>query len=270
MSIMEPNHRNTNLFKRILYRMRRQPRGQSFVELMLVVMFLALLLAGVTEYGFMLNQYLHVLDGAREAARYAASSSTGPFIVNPDGSLETTPPPNGPGPIVDNMPFYYYTAAKAGSTMKPVELNPGLSPTSPDDIIVSVFSVTAGNLPVRFPLADPQGWSLCKDFAGFKSFFNDVLLLPVPDELSDSSWNSCGTHARVSQFSSADIQSRLDGSAPNTGVILVEIYYNYPQLLKLLSNNGFMGVTYSILPDPVPLYVYTIMPISASEPTQVP
>jgi hypothetical protein len=50
----------------------------------------------------------------------------------------------------------------------------------------------------------------------------------------------------------------------------VEIYYNYPQLLKLLSNNGFMGVTYSILPDPVPLYVYTIMPISAAEPTQVP
>jgi hypothetical protein len=267
---MEPQRRNFKLFKRIYSRMRRQPRGQSFVELMLVVMFLALLLAGVVEYGFMLNQYLHVLDGAREASRYAASSSTGPFIVNPDGSLETSPPPNGPGPIIDNMPFYYYTAAKAASTMKPVELNPGHSPTSPDDIIVSVFSVTTGNLPFRFPLADPQGWSLCKDFAGFKSFFNNVLLLPVPDELSDSSWNSCGANARVSQFSPADIQSRLDGSAPNTGVILVEIYYNYPQLLKLLSNNGFMGVTYTIMPDPVPLYVYTIMPISSAEPTQVP
>ncbi|MGD0877716.1 MAG: TadE family protein [Anaerolineales bacterium] len=266
---MEPKRRNTNLFKRILYRVRRQPRGQSFVELMLVVMFLALLLAGVVEYGFMLNQYLHVLDGAREAARYAASSSTGPFIVNPDGSLETSPPPNGPGPIIDNMPFYYYTAAKAGSTMVPVELIPGLSPTSPDDIIISVFSVTTGNLPVRFPLADPQGWSLCKDYAGFVAFFNGMSL-PVPTQLSDSSWNSCGTNARVSQFSSAEIQSRLNGSAPNTGVILVEIYYNYPQLLKLLSNNGFMGVTYSILPDPVPLYVYTIMPISAAEPTQVP
>jgi hypothetical protein len=267
--MMEPNRRNTNLFKRILFRMRRQPRGQSFVELMLVVMFLALLLAGVVEYGFMLNQYLHVLDGGREAARYAASSLTGPFIVNPDGSLETSPPPNGPGPIIDNMPFYYFTAAKAGSTMVPVELNPGLSPTSPDDIIVSVFSATQGNLPVRFPLADPQGWSLCKDYAGFKAYFNNILNEDVPTQLSDISWNSCGTQARVSQFSAADIQSRMNGSAPSTGVILVEIYYNYPQLLKLLSNNGFMGVTYSILPDPVPLYVYTIMPISAAEPTQV-
>ena len=266
MSIMEPNHRNTNLFKRILYRMRRQPRGQSFVELMLVVMFLALLLAGVTEYGFMLNQYLHVLDGAREAARYAASSSTGPFIVLSDGSLERDPPLTGP--IVDNMPFYYYTAAKAGSTMVPVGLNPGLSPTSPDDIIISVFSVTTGNLPVRFPLAYPQGWSLCKDYAGFVAFFGSMSL-PVPPQLSDISWSTCGANARVSQFSIADIQSRLNGSAPSTGVILVEICYNYPQLLKLLSNNGFMGVTYSILPDPVPLYVYTIMPISSAEPTQV-
>ncbi len=268
MSMMEPKLRTPTLFKRILSRLRRQPRGQSFVELMLVVMFLALLLAAVVEYGFMLNQYLHVLDGAREAARYAASSSTGPFIVNPDGSLETSPPPNGPGPIIDNMPFYYYTAAKAGSTMTPVTLNPGLNPTSPDDIIVSVFSVTAGNLPVRFPLADPNGWSLCKDYAGFVAFFHSISL-DVPTQLSDSSWNSCGAYARVSQFSAADILSRLNGSAPNTGVILVEIYYNYPQLLKLLSNNGFMGVNYSIMPDPVPLYVYTIMPISSAEPTQV-
>ena len=262
--MMEPKRRHTNLFKRILNRMRRQPRGQSFVELMLVVMFLALLLAGVTEYGFMLNQYLHVLDGAREASRYAAASSTGPFIPNPDGTYETNPDHT----IKDNMPFYYYTAAKAGSTMVPVMLNPGLSPTSPDDIIVSVFSITTGNLPVRFPLAYPQGWSLCKDYAGFVAFFGSILL-PVPPQLSDISWNSCGANARVSQFSPADIQSRLYVSAPNTGVILVEIYYNYPQLLKLLSNNGFMGVTYSIMPDPVPLYVYTIMPISSAEPTQV-
>jgi len=264
MSMMRPLRRNTNLFKRILYRMRRQSHGQSFVELMLVVMILAVLLAGVVEFGFMLNQYLHVLDGAREAARYASASLTEPFYPNPDGTFET----NSDGTIKDDLPFYYYTAAKAGSTMVPVVLNPALSPNSPDDIVISVFSVTTGNLPVRFPLADPQGWSLCKDYAGFVAFFNSQHI-PIPSQLSDSSWNSCAAHARVSQFSSADIQSRLNASAPNTGVMLVEIYYNYPQLLKLLSNNGFMGVTYSLLPDPVPLYVYTVMPISSAEPTQV-
>jgi len=80
MSMMRPLRRNTSLFKRILCRMRCQPRGQSFVELMLVVMILAVLLAGVVEFGFMLNQYLHVLDGARESARYASASLTEPFI----------------------------------------------------------------------------------------------------------------------------------------------------------------------------------------------
>jgi hypothetical protein len=53
----------------------------------------------------------------------------------------------------------------------------------------------------------------------------------------------------------------MNASAPNTGVVLVEIFYNYPQILKL-------PVLTTILPDPIPLYVYTIMPLSAAEPTQ--
>jgi len=33
------------------------------------VLILALLLTGMVEFGFLLNNYLHVLDGSREAAR---------------------------------------------------------------------------------------------------------------------------------------------------------------------------------------------------------
>jgi hypothetical protein len=44
---------------------------------------------------------------------------------------------------------------------------------------------------------------------------------------------------------------------------VVEIFYNYPQLLKL-------PVLTSIVPDPIPLYLYSVMPISSAEPTLVP
>jgi hypothetical protein len=45
-----------------------------------------------------------------------------------------------------------------------------------------------------------------------------------------------------------------------TGVLLVEILYKYPQLLKL-------PVLTSVVPELIPLYVYTMMPNSAAEPT---
>jgi len=248
------------MIKRMLARMRRQPRGQSFIELALVLMILALLLAGVVEYGFMLNNYLHVLDGAREGARYASSDN--PFIMNSDGSIATNPPVGGA--IEDNLPFYYTAAAKAAITMDPIELNPA----TPDDIVISVFSVTSGNLPVRFPSSAPNGWSLCANYAAFAAYFPKG---QIPNELSDagysdSVWASCSSMPppngpQSSHFHTADIQSRMDASAPNTGVVLVEIFYNYPQLLKL-------PVLTSIIRDPISLYVYTIMPLSAAEPTQ--
>jgi hypothetical protein len=213
---------------------------------MLVVVFLALLLAGVVEFGFMLNQYLHVLDGAREAARF--SSNNVPFALNPDGSINAA---------ADNLSFYYLSADKAASTMKPVVLNPDF----PDDIVISVFSVTRGNTPLRFPAADPNGWSLCRHYTAFAAYFTVTLHMPVPNDLSDAGWSS-GCTARASQVSPAIVQVP-SATAPSTGVLVVEIYYNYPQLLKL-------PVLTSVLADPVQLYVYTVMPLSSASPTATP
>jgi hypothetical protein len=242
--MMESKYRHTNFFKRVLARMHRQPRGQSFVELMLVVVFLALLLAGVVEFGFMLNEYLHVLDGAREAARYSSNNLV--FTQNADGTVNAG---------VDNLSFYYLAAAEAATTMKPVILNPAF----PDDIVISDFSVTQGNTPLRFPISDPNGWSLCKHYAAFAAYFAG--LGGVPSELSDPGWSS-GCTVRGSQVSTATVQVPSVG-APSTGVLVVEIYYNYPQLLKL-------PVLTSVLADPVPLYVYTVMPLSSAAPTATP
>ncbi len=43
-------------------------QGQSMVELALLFPLLLILLSGVIEFGFILNQYLTVMDAARNAA----------------------------------------------------------------------------------------------------------------------------------------------------------------------------------------------------------
>ena len=255
--------RRTDRFIRLIARIKRQPRGQSFIELILVLLVLMFILSASVEFGFLLNNYLHVLDAAREAARQ--SSTSVPFTMT-NGSIS--------GPYAP--PFYYVTAAKAGTTMFPVELDP----TYPDDIVISVFSVS-GNSLVRFPSGDPNGWSLCahykvnaedtaNGYGGFAAYFPSIGA-PVPPELSDSGW-SAGCTVRSTTFSNSDILGRMDATAPHSGVLLVEIFYNYPQILKLplLSNTTLFGLPISPIPDPIPLYVYTIMPISSAEPTQVP
>lgn len=66
-----------------------------------------------------------------------------------------------------------------------------------------------------------------------------------------------------SRFSNEEIESRLVANAPDTGILLVEVFYNYDQVLALPWITAF-------LPDPVTLHAYTIMPLSAAEPTPTP
>jgi hypothetical protein len=122
---------------------------------------------------------------------------------------------------------------------------------------------------VRFPWED--GWSLCDNYADFAAYFPGLNpAQPVPAELDNPGWNS-GCTIRASQLTTTDVLNRMDALAPPGGVLVVEIFYNYPPLLKLpiFSNGEFLGVTYSIIPDPIPLYVYTVMPLSSAEPTPV-
>jgi len=213
----------------------RGESGQSFVELALVVFILALLLAGVVEFGYMMNNYLHVFDAGREAARYVSSAD-----------------PFAPGHEAE---FYYVAALKAAQTIYPIPLNPADGDIFADDILVSVFSLNASGAVVdRYPSA--SGWSLCANYAGFTSYLTSQGI-SIPEAVSGSGWGSCTPGA--SKLSTAEVTSRLVNGAPATGAVSVEILYNYPQLLKL-------PVLTSVIPDPVSLYVYTVMPNSAAEP----
>ena len=70
-----------------VYKKRANSRGQSLVELALVLALLLFMVIAIIEYGFMLNNYLNILDAGREAAR--AGSLIDPF----------RPPPASPGQV---------------------------------------------------------------------------------------------------------------------------------------------------------------------------
>lgn len=67
---------------------------------------------------------------------------------------------------------------------------------------------------------------------------------------------------QASRLDPTEINSRLIGTAPDTGLVAIEIFYYYDQVLGL--------PWLAMLPDPVMLYAYTIMPLSATEPTPTP
>lgn len=101
-----------------------------------------------------------------------------------------------------------------------------------DDIVISAFSVSGGAVSARFPGASGNNG------------------LPL--------YNN-----RTSQFTSAEVSALLDPSAPNTGIVLVEMWYDYNQILALPWITAFV-------PDPVTLYAYSMMPNANVEPTPTP
>jgi hypothetical protein len=208
--------------KRISFKASSGSKGQSFVELSLVVLVLMLLVAGIAEFGVLLNRYLNLVDGAREAARYGANYD--PFA------------PCTSGGTVDSdgicSEYYDHASGEAVDVITPIVLNPLIG----DDIVISIFAITDTNV-CRYPTSGSgsDGWSWSKNDQGR------------------------ATANHVSQQSTAFIQSRMDSTAPAVSVLLVEIYYNYPQTLKAPFYEQFF-------PDPVPVYTYSVMPLENISP----
>ncbi len=220
------------MIKRYLSRIRSRQHGQSFVELALVVLILALMLAGVVEFGFLLNSYLKVLDGAREGARFMNAG----IAFDSGGEYED---------------FYVKAAIVTMRTMSPIPLKGN----NRDDIVVSVFSVSGSNVR-RWPSGQANGWSLCANY----DLPADLALLTAtsPPDLVVADWSSCTP--RASNFTTAQLLALMDPSAPPSGILVVEVFYNYPQILKL-------PVFEQVIPDPIQVYTYSVMPLSSAEPT---
>ncbi len=135
---------------------------------------------------------------------------------------------------VNSSYFYRLVPCVVNQALAPQIL---LDPTDPppgdtDDLVISAFSVAGTTVSQRFPDAD--GWSLT------------------------------GQHA--SEFTTAEVQAMLTGLAgttPSTGVVLVEVFYDYHMVLALPWITAFV-------PNPVTLHAYTLMPNTFVEPTPTP
>ena len=231
------------MIKRFFTRLKYQKHGQSFVELMLLIPALALMLAGVVEYGMLLNNYLKVLDGTREGARLASQMiAFDPVTRLPDER------------------FFVITASKALSTMTPIDLNGNKG----DDLIISVFSLTGENVDLRFPFG-PNGWSLCFNYStimGDAILRGDIHSYLTTDQYNAfvSNWNACSQ--KFSRVTDADVVSHLVTNSINSGIVLVEAFYNYSQMLKL--------PIIEQLGDPIPVFTYSLMPMGSAMPTPIP
>jgi Flp pilus assembly protein TadG len=215
--------------------------GQSLVEFTVLLPVLLVMISGLIEFGFMLNYYLDLIDAAREAARWA---SDGDPIRDPNTQAYTDPNTL----FYTNVQMLTKESLMAASDGRidwiddPADITDNddddcaITINGGNDIVISAFGIrnNAGSPVVdkRFPVASGEsGVSLCNH--------------------------------RVSALTSAEIEARLNPGAPTSGLVLVEVFYDYHQIMALPWITVFV-------PDPIQLHAYTIMPNSAVEPTPTP
>lgn len=211
--------------RRLKHLRHRAGRGQSLVEFTILLPVLLIMISGLIEFGFMLNYYLDLIDAAREAARWGAGDD--PVHADLTGVW-----------LEPNTNFYGRVCAVADDSIDvgsggQISLDPLV-----DDVTISAFTVSGGTITARFPsTAGSNGWScMCP---------------------------GCFSGNHVSDFTTAEVQALLDPTAPNTGIVLVEIWYDYDMIL------GLPWIT-AFVPNPITLYAYSMMPNPNVEPTPTP
>jgi hypothetical protein len=215
-------------------------RGQSLVEFTLVLPVLLVMLSGLVEAGIALNVYLDLIDSAREVARDL--SGFDPFI---------------PDSVDPNVSFYQeaqivaeYTLGQAGQ----IQLDP-----ASDNLIVSVFRVTGSTITAseRYP-RNPTAFMADDKEIGCPTGGDELgWLLYCNSSESKFGTTECGTKPSCTVM--ADLLGDLADVPPDTGIVAVEIYYDYHMTLGLPWIEAF-------LPDPITLHAYSFMPNSAAEP----
>jgi hypothetical protein len=219
---------------------REQPNGQGLVELTLVLPVLIIVVSSLIEFGFMMNQYMGLIDAARNAARFGSDGAY--YVADSDRVCRTTQDYfRQLGCLVSSELRQERPFVAMNDNNTPDDFSDDyLDPNRGDDVVISVFSVSEGDpatVDDRFP--GSSGWSYAQDLQSY------------------------GIRNHDSAFSDSQVASKLDSGAPSTGLLLVEIFYSYEQMLKLPWITAF-------IPEMMPLHVYTFMPLSSAEPTPTP
>lgn len=228
----------------ILQRFRegKDKRGQSFVELALVLPVLLFLLVGFVEVGALVYTYLSMMDVTREAARFASEHD--PFVLEaPATGLPSSACTD------DKLHFYYDTACViVGAGFNPdITLDPAT-----DDVAISVFTIDDNSVSDRWPDDGDGVWSLYSDNWTKKcdGTMNSTTPFMTDSELVDTMLGPTPTSGGTAS----------PGGRTDKGVALVEVYYCHQQLLNL-------PVMSQLLPNPMRLHTFAIMPAPEAAPT---
>ncbi len=282
---------NKSIAQRLILRAmpRRFPfrRGQSLLEMTLVLPILLLLFAGMIELGAYANAYLIILDATREAARYG--SDLDPYITaqepfDPQAGNPSFPdvrPPGLGGSMTvqdlredycarDTVNYYYVVTCLALQNIPLGQFDPI---TNTDDIVVTVVGFddngkiahrwplvqTGGaNPPLPYPNPSDQGYH-------YQGVNDDIVNSSCSAAQLDKCrcWSLFGV--RSSQFDNARIENLLQqhSGAPAGGMVIVEVFYGHPHLIGLFNVGDF-------IPDPIQIHSYTVFPVPAAEPTPTP
>jgi Flp pilus assembly protein TadG len=248
-------------------------RGQSLVEITLFIPIMLLMLIGFIEIGTFINDYITITDTTRSAARYVSSQDPTETRCQPFGPKpgETTPisitfsstacPQSeyvtaaatvkswGAQTIyqvcqeTETVNFFYVTGCSVVRTLGS-DMNKLLGPGSGLDVVVTTVPITGG-----VPLAaGTTTWS----FYGNRT---SAFLITSSGVITDF----------VQSFK--DELGRF-GTAPSTGVVIVEVYASHKQVTGLFSFVSRLAGGNAILPDPIPIHVYSIFPLVALDPAR--
>lgn len=259
-------------------------RGQSFLELALVLPVLILILMGLVEVAFFLGRYLDALDLTREAARFA--SIRDPFVGTSgdndcatqnsfdfywDSSCIFSPPPDDPR--CSGNPAW------CGGMDKYLDYNPDT-----DDVVITVFSWQAGidaSTGLPYPLKSIMKQNEEKIIEGADtSYYWAFSNHKTGAYVETNNWkNDCqgNTIANAKPFYTLPKVRTLTTYTPsefpadvtpvaaprNIGFVAVEVYVCHDQVLALPIFTAFV-------PNPIKIHAYTLMPLPAAQPTAIP
>lgn len=251
-------------------------RGQSFLELALVLPILLLILLGLIEVAFYIGRYLDAIDLTREASRFG--SVRDPFDVTAPKDYNCT--------TVDAFDFYYDTACifSPPQTDACIDasdpfcngLNPyiTLNPTF-DDIVISVFTVEGANIVSDVHPQSGTGSQSAVDEGGKTTYFWALSNTAWGGGAGTNNWskNCQGTVTRTTPYytlsrvqeivNPAAYGSTRTAAPASKGFLAVEVYYCYNQVLNL-------PIFTTFVPNPLMIHAYTIMPLPAAAPTPTP
>ena len=253
-------------------------RGQAFVELALIMPILLIMIVGMVEVVFAFNDYLQMLDAARNGARDSANLNPIPKASGAYDNNKNCTDPDGAGPQTATNNFWRRTACTTTTFLKPINLasepptengNTCIPASDTDrytnDIVLSIFTtavVDSGGSPTLLA----ERWDNATDSGGPHLLHNN----------GEGGWsfvmdqyNSPQKRGMCSGFTTSTIRSLLLGAtdvnqaAPNTAYLLVEVFYRHYQLFDA-------PVFGDVIENPIRLHSYAIFSVSAAEATTTP